>query len=95
MTKYYCRANVCKINHKGRHLCCWNCISFQWCEDMGEWKGCQPWTCGKSIRVSDYYRRYYNRLGYMELTGSGPFPVRKCLKKKLIANHRNLLKGIC
>jgi hypothetical protein len=29
----------------------------------------------------------------MELTG-GAFPIRKHLKKKLIAKHRKLLKGI-
>ena len=92
MTKYYCRANICRTNHKARKLCCWNCLNMSWCDSMGEWEGCNPWTCGKSIRISDHYLRYYNNLERIELTG-GAFPIRKHLKKKLIANHRKILKG--
>ena len=92
MTKYYCRANICRTNHKARKLCCWNCLNMSWCDSMGEWKGCNPWTCGKSIRISDYYWRYFARIGYLEWTGKTAFPLRK-LKKKLIANRRKILRG--
>lgn len=94
MTKYYCHAGICKT-HQKRQICCWQCMNFTWCaDDMAVGHDCRPWKCGKSIRVSDYYQRYYNRLGYMELTGKGTFPIRKHLEKKLIAKHRDLLKGI-
>lgn len=85
MTKYYCRGNVCKMNHKGRHLCCWHCLNFQWCDDMGEWRGCQPWMCGKSTRVSDHYERRYESIGRAV---DGAFPVRKYLKRRIIRGRQ-------
>ena len=78
MTKYYCRGNVCKTKREGRQVCCYECLNSAWCSDMGEWAGCMPWACGKSIKVTDHYFRCYVKHG----TGR-TFLIRKCKQRKL------------
>jgi hypothetical protein len=38
-----------------------------------------PWTCGKSVKVTDYYFRRYAKYGAGERT----FLIRKCIGRKL------------
>ena len=78
MTKYYCRGNVCKTKREGRQVCCYECLNSAWCSDMGEWTGCVPWMCGKSIKVTDRYFRCYAKHG-----AGRTFLVRKCKQRKL------------
>ena len=80
MTRYYCRGDICKINSKELRICCIYCMNHLWCGP-----DCKPWSCGKSIRKSDYYRRYYARIEAIKQKRGGAFPVRKCLSRKLAA----------
>ncbi len=79
MTKYYCRGNVCKTKKNKRQVCCYDCLNASWCSDMGEWSRCMPWTCGKSVKITDYYFRRYAKYGAGERT----FLIRKCIGRKL------------
>ena len=97
MTKYYCRGGVCLENHRKRQLCCWQCVHFAWCRDTGVVGDCQPQTCGKCKRVSNYSHRYYWRIYRKAFTwrlgvDAGISPVRKCLKKKILRGKKHEAK---
>ncbi len=93
MTRYYCKDEKCKLSHKKRPICCWYCPNFAWCKDTGVIGDCHYQTCGKCERVSDHHWRYFRYIQEISLTwlvglSTKLYPVRKCLKKKILRGKK-------